>query len=291
VARNPYFQYNVASEQSLYEDLVVEALDIYGQTAYYLPRTVVNHDLIFDEATISSFEHAYSTVMYIENVEGFDGENDLFTKFGVELRDMATFVLTRRRWYEAVQNLAYFDEQQSYRPREGDLIYLPLSSSTFEITRVQTETPFYQIAQLPVFKLTAELWEHTGEKFDTNIDDIDRVELLGFHYTVVVDSASVGFEVGEIVTQDLGSYQVSGEVLQWVSDTNTLSIGNVTSNDKKLRTFLTGNIIRGNQSGAAAFVVSEQEVSFGEAPQDFDVTALDFIDWSESNPFGDPVNV
>ena len=98
MARNFYFTEKVRSEQLLYEDLVIEALKIYGSDVYYLPRTIVNEDVLFGEDPASSFDNAFKIEMYIDNIEGFDGEGDLFTKFGVEIRDEATFVVSKSRW-------------------------------------------------------------------------------------------------------------------------------------------------------------------------------------------------
>jgi hypothetical protein len=97
MARNIYFSDAVRSEQNLYENIIIESLKMYGQDVYYLPRTIVNENRVLGEDVPSQFSHSYKIEMYIENSEGFDGEGDLFTKFGVEIRDEATFVVARRR--------------------------------------------------------------------------------------------------------------------------------------------------------------------------------------------------
>ena len=102
MARNLYFSDKVRSEQNLYEDIVIESLKMYGQDVYYIPRDIVNEDKIFGDDVPSRFNSAYKVEMYIENTDGFDGDGDLFTKFGVEIRDQATFVLARKRWTQTV---------------------------------------------------------------------------------------------------------------------------------------------------------------------------------------------
>ena len=172
--RNLYFSDKVRSEQNLYEDIVIESLKIYGQDVYYIPRDIVAEDKIFGHDIPSRFNSSHKLEMYIENVEGFDGEGDLFTRFGVEIRDEATFVVSRRRW---VQQVSRMDSQlTSTRPREGDLIYLPLSNSFFEVMHVEHEQPFYQLSNLPVFKLRCQLFEYNDEDLDTGIAEIDEVE-------------------------------------------------------------------------------------------------------------------
>ena len=140
---NVFFNHAVSTEQHLYEDLVVESLRMYGQDTLYLPRNIVQEDTILGEDVQSKFGDAYGVEMYIENPEGFEGEGDLMSKFGVEIRDQATFVISVRSWERFVstdQNLA-----TSLRPNEGDLIYLPLSGSLFEIKFVEHEQQFYQV--------------------------------------------------------------------------------------------------------------------------------------------------
>lgn len=182
MARNAYFPEKVRSEMNLYEDLVIEALKIYGQDVYYLPREIVNEDTLFGEDATSSFPLSHKIEMYIENIEGFDGEGDLFTRFGVEIRDEATFVVSRRRWERQV---GMFNDNAGARPREGDLIYLPLTNKAFEISHVEHEQPFYQFENLPVYKLRATLFEYTGEDLDTGIDELDKIEIDGtYQYKV-----------------------------------------------------------------------------------------------------------
>ena len=173
MATNPWISQSVRSEQNLYEDLVIESLKFYGQDVYYLPRELVNVDKVFLDDVPSHFSDAYKIEMYIENVDAFGGEGDLFSKFGVELRDQATFVVARRRWKKLIGDKL---DSYNFRPREGDLLYMPMSQSMFEIFKVETETPFYQLSQLPTFRLQCELFEYNDEDFDTGIDDIDIIE-------------------------------------------------------------------------------------------------------------------
>lgn len=175
MATNPYFSQGTRSEQLLYEDIIIESLKMYGQDVYYIPREIVDRDRIFVDDSVSRFDNAYKIEMYVENTEGFDGEGDLFTKFGVEIRDAATFVVAKRRWNTTV---AYHEQtvtESFARPREGDLIYLTLSNSIFEITRCETQQPFFQLKNLPVFKLRCELFEYNKEDFDTGIEELDDI--------------------------------------------------------------------------------------------------------------------
>ena len=186
MATNRYFSQKVRSEQNLYEDIVIESLKMYGQDLYYLPRDIVNEDRIFGDDVPSRFNSSYKVEMYIENVEGFDGEGDLFTKFGVEIRDQATFVMARKRWAQTVSR--FDNEINSDRPREGDLIYLPLSNSLFQVMAVEHEQPFYQLSNLAVYKLRCELFEYNDEDLDTGVAAIDDIEVdYAYTYKVQVE--------------------------------------------------------------------------------------------------------
>lgn len=121
MARNLYFSDGYRPEQLLHEDLIVEAMKIYGHDLYYMPRDLVNVDSVFKEDPVGSFNSSYKLEMYVENLDGFDGEGDLFSKFGVEIRDSVTLVLSKRRWNSTV--LKYDNEITSSRPVEGDLVY------------------------------------------------------------------------------------------------------------------------------------------------------------------------
>ena len=140
MARNLYFSEKVRSEINLYEELVIEALKIYGQDVYYLPRELVNEDVLLGEDPVSRFSKSYKIEMYIENEQGFDGEGDLFTRFGVEIRDEATFVVSKTRWTNIVEKGD--NDLSNDRPNEGDVIYLPLSKSYFQINHVEHEQTF-----------------------------------------------------------------------------------------------------------------------------------------------------
>ena len=179
MATNFYFQAGDTSgttnEQRLVEDLIIESLKIYGHDIYYMPRSLINRDTIFDEDELSEFTQAYPVEMYLENVDGFGGDGELFQRFGLEVRDQATFVLSRRRWQQLVESSegTYITED---RPAEGDLLYFPKTRSLFEIKFVEFQDPFYQLGKVFVFRLQCELFEYSSEYIDTGLAGIDQLE-------------------------------------------------------------------------------------------------------------------
>ena len=151
---NPYFQsggtIGRSSEQNLYEDLMIESMKIYGFEVYYLPRKSNSLDSILSEDPLNTFDYAFPIEMYLENTMGFQGDGELMSKFGLEIRDTGNFIVSRRRWTDVIgsQNVTILP-----RPAEGDIIFFPKSKSFFEIRKVEGQEPFYQIGKLYVFKI------------------------------------------------------------------------------------------------------------------------------------------
>ena len=287
-----YFTNGTRSEQNLDEDIVIEALKAYGQDIYYLPRDIVNQDRILSEDVPSRFNSSYKVEMYIENVEGFDGEGDLFTKFGVQIRDQATFIVSRRRWDQTVRR--YDNEISGSRPREGDLLYIPFSKKLFEIMHVEHEQPFYQLKNLPTYKLRVELFEYSDEDFDTGLKDVDNIEDKGYTLDLTLaDSSATGFVVGNTVTQTLaGGVVVSGEITRYVDSSNVLSLAHVGADDGKFHLFtVSGNIFSEDSAGntlVRTISAINEELNQPAAQNQYFDTLTDFLDFTESNPFGDP---
>ena len=171
---NVYFDTGTKPEQALHEDLMIEQLRIYGQDVYYIPRKLAGTDSIWQEDISSSFESSYLIEMYMENIDGYEGEKELMSKFGLDIQDDATFVVARRRWeqFVSVDNNIIV----SSRPNEGDLIYFPKGNKLFEITFVDHDDPFYQVQNLPTYKLKCKTFEYASEVIDTGIAEIDAIE-------------------------------------------------------------------------------------------------------------------
>lgn len=173
MAKNVYFSNGTLSEQRLYEDLIIESMQIYGHDVYYLPREIVKQDRIFREDILSKFDENYLIEMYLSNFEGFEGDGTLLSKFGVRISDEATFIISKRRWEDLISssnNLV-----SSKRPNEGDVIYFPLTGQFFQIKFVEHEKPFRQLDAIQTYQLIAETMEFSDERFETGIKEIDNV--------------------------------------------------------------------------------------------------------------------
>jgi hypothetical protein len=296
--RNLYFSDQVRSEQNLYENIIIESLKIYGQDVYYLPRTLVNENRIFGDDVPSQFNSSYKIEMYIENIEGFDGEGDLFSRFGVEIRDEATFVVARKRWATTVGK--YQNEITNDRPNEGDLIYLPLTKKLFQINHVEHEQPFYQLGNLPLYKMRCQLFEYNDENLNTGVDNIDAIEQANaYEYILNLNTTSVANRIGDTATQILDSasgLQMVGEVSRWSDSDRNLHLIHIGANDGKYHEFVTSRPIRitGDYRADSDFTIlsisENNQISNNEQNDDFSTLSDDFLDFTEANPFGDPEN-
>lgn len=302
MATNVYFSQKVKTEQNLYEDLIIESLKMYGQDVLYLPRQLITRDEILNE-DYSKYTDSYTIEMYIETTEGFAGEGDLLGKFGVEIRDQATFVVSRKRW----ENLVgfYNNSINDERPSEGDLIYLPLSNSLFEIRFVEHEQPFYQISNLPTYKLQCELFEYSQEELETGVREIDEMqERFSYSKTFVVNNGSGFYQPGETVRQDTGdtdslgnTIYVEAEVVEFdvVNNIASLTIINEIGTDGKARKFAVNQTeyLTGLDSNARWYVSqdADDDAMVGDVfaqNKEFETDGNAIIDFSESNPFGEP---
>ena len=303
--RSVYFSQSVSSEQSVYEDLIIESLKIYGQDVYYIPRNLVSRDTVLGEDKASSFDDAYMIEAYIENPEGFDGSGDLYQKFGLEIRDEATFIISRRRWTNLVG--VWNNNVETIRPMEGDLIFLPMTNKFFEISFVEHEQPFYQLSNLPVYKLNCSLFEYNDEDFDTGVGEIDVTEIKNAYQVPITVSLTGGnhFEAGEIVTQVITTdpaVSVYGTI-QTITKTSDISANIGVSNigvtgSTEAKDFIVSDTLglTGSKSGNTCFAISIDNVADntvfandGAASNNaFEIEADGFLDFTESNPFGDP---
>ena len=280
---NVYFDTGTKPEQNLYEDLIIEQLRIYGQDCYYIPRNMVSEDKVFGEDSLSKFEDAYMLEMYVDNVDGYEGEKELMSKFGLDIQDDATFTVARRRWEQFVtvdNNIVV-----SSRPNEGDLVYWPKGSKLFEITFVDHDDPFYQVHNLPTYKLKCKTFEYGSEDLDTGIAAIDSIE---------TDNSL-----------DQLSHQMTLESATTINEFFALEEGTPSDGQLKLEDSLQGDKIISETVDQVGSIVMENPVEGAEADyiilETYRVDTIDesaqndlfdseedtILDFTESNPFGD----
>ena len=172
MATNFFFRAtDYSPEQNLMQNLADEMIKIFGIDVYYIIRSTNYIDPLFDEAPTSSFNTAIPIEMYINTYEGFQGDGDLLSKFGLNVADKLVLSLSRRRFAEDIG--AFYN---MIRPLEGDLVYFPFTNGLFEIKFVEHEASFYQTGALQYFELQLEKFNYNSERFNTGIPAVDNVQ-------------------------------------------------------------------------------------------------------------------
>ena len=286
MATNSYFTHNTSTaEQTLLDNLVVESIQIMGMDINYLPRTQNNIDTLFEDAERNSFNTSYTIEVHIgeDTLQGFGGEGDLVSRFGVEVRDTVQLVMSVSRFATVVTS----QDATITVPREGDLIYLPMSSQLYEITFVEDMIPFFQIGKNYVYQLECSLFQYADEEIATGVAAIDSVETT---YSYAIDlTMNVGgsgtFTAGTNVYQgtSLTAGTVRGEVVSWDSGTRVLRVINIDG------TFSTNVAVTDGTASWTLGSFDELTQPTTNYAQNLEVETLadsGIVDFTESNPFG-----
>lgn len=171
MSTNVFFQnYNYFNEQQLIDDLVIESISIYGVDTYYVARKSSSFDHITNEDRLTVFDAAYQMAMYVKTVDGFQGEGDFLSRFGLQIRDQVTLTVAFRTF----ERFATRIDVGLLRPKEGDLVYLPMNNKFFKVMFVEHESVFYQTGALQVYDLKCELFEYSNERFQTGVEEVDK---------------------------------------------------------------------------------------------------------------------
>ena len=251
--------------------------------------------------------------MYIESVDGFEGDGQLLSKFGLEIRDSVNLVVSNLRWNQLIGQHGY--SENSARPLEGDLIYFPLTSGLFEIKFVEDKKPFHQLKDIPIFRLSCELFEYESQEIDTGVQEIDRIQAVAGDVQILEYSSndspdnSFGLQEFETLTFTLpGGVTGSCEFFKYETVDDSPEIQRVhvsppTFNDGKYHALTSGTVFVGSESGATITVTNINTIDDGTADDEelfvndpgaqnsaFSqfVNVNDFLDFSEENPFGEP---
>lgn len=288
---NKYFRnFNTRNEQTLIEDLVIETIKIHGIDMYYIPREIFleQPSIIFGDDPISQFRQHFLVEMYIKTVNGFEGEGDVVSKFGLEIKDTATFVVSRKRF-------EFLTKRK--RPFEGDLIFFPLTESFFEVKFVEDENPFYQLGRNYTYELSVELFQYSHEDIKTQIPEIDSiVDTVKFRNILTVDSVVGSFGKGDLVfslangasSGSADAANVRGTLHEYDSVKGTMSIEKTVGkwpSSSPSRTFFILNENGSHARIAAATSTTDKNPANDNQLLDFEAGNL--LDFSEFNPFKD----
>jgi hypothetical protein len=283
---------SVTPEQLLVEDLVIEALKIYGLDVYYLPRTTRDEvDYLFGEDVLKQYRTAHPIEMYLENVNGFDGDQDFISKFGLEIRDEATLLVSRLRFRYAVNGLT--------RPLEGDLIYIPMTTSFFEITSVESENDqamFYTLGRgrggnVYVYALKMKQFYFSNEIIETGIDEIDgNIRNYYPKLRISLGSGSGKFLNDEIVYQGSNLSSATAQALVHDFEPNAYIDVYRMQGDFTTSANVIGNTSSAQWTVTLASDAAVQNTAFEDIIDNARIEAASdgIIDFTEVNPFGEP---
>lgn len=287
MSTNPYFDSSFTADQfdqELYDSLVEESIQVHGRDYYYLPRTLSNFNELFGEDVVSVFKAAKKVEMYIENVSGWQGEQQFISKFGLEIRENASLIVSKRRFKEEIGKAFGLSN-----PREGDIIIFPKELDHrirfFEISYVDAEPVFYQLGDLYSYRLSVRPFDYNGEQFETGITEIDDYELqYGASEKLELESGTGTFSLGDIITQG-NSYTAT--VLSFDENTKELV---VTANESENGTSSSPEFNLPIKSNSGAVWTLKQIIDktehIGNSDNDIiDNKNIDLIDDFESNPF------
>ena len=288
---NNFPQHQITSEQLLVEDLVIEAMQIHGMDVYYISRSSRDsEDMLYGEDTLKQFRNAYSIEMYLENVSGMDGEGDFISKFGLEIRDEVTLLMSRRRFAATVPLT---------RPREGDLVYVPLVQNFFEITFVEHENDqamFYTLGRgrggnVYVYALKLKQFVFSEEIISTGISEIDDQAFTEYRRSTLYlgannvgtlypyDQVYQGDSLAESTAQAVVYSFTANSQIEIVRVQGTFTSGDITC----IATGNTANVILVNEMLQVGNDVFEDVSDNVRLQSESDL----IIDFTEHNPFGD----
>jgi hypothetical protein len=222
MATSVYFNnYNNTSEQDLLQDLVIESIKIYGLDMFYIPRELKRYDNLYGADSISEYNRAIPVELYIKSVDGFTGDGNFMSKFGLQIRDQAVFSIARKVFTQEVGSIT-----NQFRPNEGDLIYFPLNEKCFKIMYVNKHEFFYPLGSLPTWETTVELFEYGSERFNTGITEIDRLQTefsmnILDYVLATEDDTSITDEQGRYITVE--SYNL--DTINPAADNDTIQNG------------------------------------------------------------------
>ena len=287
MATNQYFNLHGTDtpEQRLIENLTIESIKTFGIDVYYLPRTLKDEDTLMGEDNTASYNSAHTIEMYIKSMDGFEGEGDFISRFGLQIKDQITFTVARRRFRE----LGMTTDGRADAPHEGDLIYFPTTSALFQILFVEDEAIYYQTGDIQSYDMLCEMFTYSDQSFNTGIDTIDAIERThSYSIDFTMNTGSGNYTVGEQVYQgaSLAAATVKGEVASWNATDKLLNLINMTGNFSG-----TSNII-GDSSSASYSITSfdaqssAQSTAASATNKEIEEAADAIIDFTEGNPFG-----
>ena len=291
MATSQYFNnYNSLAEQRVVEDLITESIKIMGFDAYYLPIENENdRDILYGEDPVKKFNSAFPVEFYLSSALEYGGEREFFSKFGLEIKNNISIILSKRSFSQRVPQNSFT------RPREGDLIYVPFLNGTGELFEIkftnQTKDFFMLGRKIPYFyELELEKFKYSQEYIETGVQDIDNVvDQSSYAIELEMDTGTGNYMAKEIVYQAPDNTHANATVVaivsSWNDPTKILKVTNIAGE------FTDNNIVIGASSNARYTLTSYDPLKDSVRNEVYDNHYIDnqannIIDFTETNPFG-----
>lgn len=291
MATSVYFNnYNSKAEQRVIEDIIVESIKIMGFDSYYLPNNNDQaRDLLYGEDPVKKFSSAFPVELYLSDVMDYRGEGDFFSKFGLEIKNNINVIMSKRSFAQRVPQNTF------QRPREGDLIYVPVlngEGELYEIKFVEQSKDMTMLGRkVPFFyELVLEKFKYSHEVIDTGIEEIDEVVTdSSYSIDLIVGAGTGNYQLKEIVFQSSDETEANASTIAIVSSWQPLEdILRVTNIKGE---FINGQQIIGSTSNARYSLSNYDELGTHPKYETYDNSLIrnnanSIIDFSETNPFG-----
>ena len=289
MATSQYFNlYGSRPDQKIIEDLIVESIKIMGFNAYYLPNdNDAARDLFYGEDPVKKFNTAFPLEMYLSNATEYNGDREMFTKFGLEIRNQVSVIVSKRTFSQRVPQNTFT------RPREGDLIYIPIlngQGELYEIKFTNQTKDFFQLGRkLPYFyELDLEKFKYSQEVISTGIPDIDIV-VYDSAYTIHLNTGtgSGTYNLQELVFQSPDNTYANATAVatiqSWVPSASQMAVTNISG------VFADGQVVIGNTSGASYVVTTYDPLEVPAVKEPYDNSLISssasaILNTSETNP-------
>lgn len=306
MARNKYFK-DHSGEQDTLENITIETIKAMGRDMIYIPRDIVTKDDIFGDAKLSKFDRGFEIEMYIQSIDGFEGEGDLLTKYGLQINDRLELIVSRKRFEQLITTISSIA-----RPTEGDLIYFPLSDTLLEINFVEHENPFYQLGKLYVYKLSCETFAYdVKDEIDTGISDIDDVDsdiksyeiklslgnrVSGADYYDYTEGETV-FQISGIKGGTYADADTTAQVTKWDSTNKILYVSGLSgtlstggANDSIVGMSSATEYLLSSTATTTTIIVQnpqDNQTSGDNESLEFDIDTDNIFDFTETDPFSE----
>jgi len=289
MATSVYFNNQGATrEQFLVEDLIIESIRNHGIDIYYIPMSSRDQlDSLFGDDPVKSYNIAYKIDMYMETFNNFEGQQEFFSKFGLNI-DKTARVAVARRTFER-----FVGSKIRRLPKEGDLIWLPIQQKLMEIRFVEEEKNFFQLGKIQpyMYVLSLEAFKYNGELLDTGIEEIDIIcntTTPSTPFTLVDLGSTTTLLAGEHVYQGANLATSTAQAIVSSFDRNTLVV-----NLRNIKGTFQSNVNIIGESSSAFFRVSsyntiEDSSTVYDDNVKIETEADAILDFTETNPFGEP---